>query len=179
MPVALGRGAPADPTADTLERLGSAAHGQGRPPRPPPGRRNSAIHDRALERNPCSVEATPALCSTRPGAFFGPPVLDGNTSDDPPDSLAAHLSTSSAPVLNGTANSRPAFILDAGIVHIAASMSISSQRAPRASPGRTAVSAIISTHSAAAGCASVVRLIARSAGVTSRFGGAGLTGGAG
>ena len=50
-----------------------------------------------LERNPCSVEATPARCSTRPGAFFGngPPVLDGNTSDDPLESLAARLSTSS------------------------------------------------------------------------------------
>ena len=60
-----------------------------------------------------------------------PPVLYGNTSDDSGDSVRARSSTSSAPVLKGTQNSRPAFILDAGIVHLAASMSISSQRAPR------------------------------------------------
>ena len=105
-----------------------------------------------------------------PGAFTGngPPVREGNTNDDSGDSARARSSTPSAPVLNGTENSRPAFILDAGIVHVAASTPISSQRAPRASPARTAVSAIISTHNTADGCMYFTRRIAPSAAATSR-----------
>ena len=61
--------------------------------------------------------------------------LDGNTNGDSADGARARLSSSSAPAPNGTANSRPALILGAGIVHLATSMSISSQRVPLASPG--------------------------------------------
>ena len=75
-------------------------------------------------------------------------------------------------MLNGTENSRPAFILEAGIVHLAASRPISSQRAPRASPARTAVNAIISTHNTADGCMYFTRRIAPSAAATSRCGSA-------
>jgi hypothetical protein len=41
----------------------------------------SAIHDRAVDRKPCSVEATPGRLSTLSGplADSGPPVLEGNT----------------------------------------------------------------------------------------------------
>ena len=80
------------------------------------------------------VEATPALRSKLPGALVGngPPVLDGNTCDDLPGSARAPSSTPSAPVLSGTTNSRPAFIRDTGIIHLAASTSISSHRASRA-----------------------------------------------
>ena len=112
-------------------------------------------HPRPRARTePVNRRSDPARRSTRPGAFTGngSPVFEGNTNDDSGDSARARSSTPSAPVLNGTVNSRPAFILDAGIVHLAASRSISSQRAPRASPARTAVNAIISTHNTADGC---------------------------
>ena len=173
-PARLRHGVSAGRTADTPARPGSSGHGRGKPRRPLPEPRFSAIQDRALDRKPCSVEDTLARRSTLSGAFAGsgPPVRDGNTSGDSPDRLRARSSTSSAPLLSGTANSRPAFILEGGIVHRAAPMSISSHRAPRASPGRTAVSTISSTHRAAEGCVSVVRRSARSAAATSPCGSA-------
>ena len=75
-------------------------------------------------------------------------------------------------MLKGTENSRPAFILDAGIVHTPAFRSISSQHAPRASPALTAVSTIISTHNIAEGWMYLTRRIARSAAATSPCGNA-------
>ena len=119
---------------------------------------------------PMNGRGDPARRSTRPGAFTGngPPVLEGNTNDDSGDSARARSSTPSAPVLNGTENSRPTFILNAGIVLLAVSMPISYQRAPCASPARTAVNAIISTHYTADGCMYFTRRIAPSAAATSR-----------
>ena len=71
---------------------------------------------------------------------FMRPVAEGKTSPSPRPSSRASASTSSALSESGTLCSRLDFMRAAGTVHVRASRSISSHRAPRTSPERAAVS---------------------------------------
>ena len=77
----------------------------------------------------------------------GRPDLPGKTNSERGESARAAVSTSSARRASGTRCRLPVFMRSPGIVHVAASRSISSHRAPRTSPLRQAVRTSISNAS--------------------------------
>ena len=122
---------------------GRSSHAQGRARRP---RRGTSVHSAAQsrkdDRKPCGTASIP---NSRMSLETVPPWIararcDGKIRPEPSAISRASRRTSSARADSGTRCSRLAFIRCAGIVHVAAAKSISSQLAYRTSPDRHAVS---------------------------------------